>query len=89
MRFEKDKIKVLLPIGNIFERYGHLSMILFINGHFKFNFFIFSLKNFSISRTRKMKEKKLKTAKRYKMIQKSNFLLISRAHVMMSTVLQN
>ena len=44
MRFKQDKIKVLLPIGNIFERYGHLSMILFKNGHFKFNFLYFDKK---------------------------------------------
>ena len=31
MRFKKDKIKVLLPIGNIFERYGHLSIIFYKN----------------------------------------------------------
>lgn len=28
---EKDKIKVLLSIGNIFERYGHLSIIFYKN----------------------------------------------------------
>ena len=28
---EKDKIKVLLPVGNIFERYDHLSIIFYKN----------------------------------------------------------
>ena len=41
---EKDKIKVLLPIGNIFERYGHLSIIFYKKGHFKFNFLYFDKK---------------------------------------------
>ena len=31
MHFKQDKIKVLLPIGNIFERYGHLSIIFYKN----------------------------------------------------------
>ena len=36
-----------------------------------------------------MKEKMLKTAKCYKIFRKSVFLLISRAHVMVSSVLQH
>ena len=44
MRFKKDKIKVLPPIGNIFEKYGHLSMILYKKGHFKSNFLYFDKK---------------------------------------------
>ena len=44
MRFKKDKIKVLPPIGNIFERYRYLSMILYKKGHFKFNFLYFAKK---------------------------------------------
>ena len=60
MRFKKDKIKVLPPIGNIFEKCGHLSMILYNKGHFKFNFLYFDKKNPSFPRRRKMKEKSSK-----------------------------
>ena len=42
---EKDKIKVLLQIGNIFERYGHLSIIFYKKGHFKFDFLYFDKKS--------------------------------------------
>ena len=57
MRFKKDKIKVLLPIGNIFEKCGHLSMILYNKGHFKFNFLYFDKKTPPFPEEEKWKKK--------------------------------
>ena len=81
---EKDKIKVLLPIGNIFERYGHLSIIFYKN-----LIFFISIKNPLLFPKKKNERKNAQTAKCYKIFPKSIFLLISRAHVMTSSVLQN
>ena len=38
---KKDKIKVVPSTGNILERYGLLSIIVYKKGHFKFNFSYF------------------------------------------------
>ena len=81
---EKGKIKVLLPIANIFERYGHLSIIFYKNV-----IFYISIKKPFLFPKKKKERKNAQTAKCYKIFRKSIFLLISRAHVMMSSVLQN
>ena len=80
----KDKIKLLLPIGYIFERYGHLSIIFYKN-----SIFYILIKNSLLFRRKKNERKNTQTAKCYKIFRKSIFLLISRAHVMTSSILQN
>ena len=81
---EKGKIKVLLPIGNIFERYGHLSTIFYKN-----LIFYISIKKPLLFPKKKNERKNSKTRKSCKIFRKSIFLVISRAHVMASSVLQN
>ena len=81
---EKGKIKVLLLTGNIFERYGHLSIIFYK----KFFLFCFDKKTPPFPE-KKNERKNAQTAKCYKIFLKSISFLISRAHVMTSSVLQN
>ena len=57
---KKDKTKVFPPIGNIFERYGHLSIIFYKKGHFKFNFLYFDKKPAAFPTEEKWKKKMLK-----------------------------
>ena len=45
------------PIGNIFERYGHLSIIFYKKGHFKFNFLYFDKKPSAFPTEEKWKKK--------------------------------
>ena len=63
---EKNKMKVLLPIGNIFERYGHLSIIFYK----KLIFYILTKNRFLFSK-KKNKRKNAQTAKCYKIFRKS------------------
>ena len=81
---EKDKMKVLLPIGNIFERYGHLSIIFYK----KLIFYILIKNPFLFSKKKKERKKMLKQQIVIKYFEEA-FLLVSRAHVMTSSVLQN
>ena len=73
MRFKKDKIKVLPPIGNIFEKYGHLSMILYKKGHFKSNFLYFDKKTPPFPEGEKWKKKCSKQQNVIKYFEKAIF----------------
>ena len=48
---------MLPPIGNIFERHGHLSMILYKKGPFKISFSNFNKKNPSFPEEEKWNKK--------------------------------
>ena len=73
MRFKKDKIKVLPPIGNIFEKCGHLSMILYKKGHFKSNFLYFDKKTPPFPEGEKWKKKCSKQQNVIKYFEKAIF----------------
>ena len=63
---EKDKMKVLLPIGNNFERYGHLSIIFYKN-----LIFYISIKKHLLFLKKKNERKNAQTAKCFKIFRKS------------------